>query len=728
MIAQPLTISTPLVEIVVADADWDAQSPASLLWLLQQIILIRRFEEKLLELKAADCIHGPVHTSIGQEGVAAGMGCALQPIDKITGTHRAHHHYLAKVLSAVRPSDAYNPLTDGLTAKMQDEIRVLLAEIMGLAEGCSGGRGGSMHLVHRAAGMAGSNAIVAGGVPHATGIAWAEKQQGRDTMTISFFGDGALYQGVLDESANLAALWKAPVVYFIENNRYSVGTPLAQSCSAGNLLAKAAAYGLPGLRVDGMNPLAVQLALEYIWQHRAAGWLPCYVDAQTYRYFHHAGNVAGSAYGYRNKEEETQWRGRDPLEQTVRQLTGRGLLNDDSLKRLDENARHAIDEAVAHCIHTDTDGTRRVRAELWPSPESLPVGLRDESVTGMGRFVEPEDLPCSREIKFSDAIAEVTGRWLEREPLAFVLGEEVANMGGGAYGATKGLAKLYPDRVRNTPISEAGFCGLAAGAAMNGMRPIVEIMFGSFVLVAADQLLNQIGQLTHIYGGHIEMPVVVRTRIASGVGYGAQHSLDPVALFHLFPGWRIFAPTTAFDYIGLFNVAMRAKSPTLIVEHQEFYNQKFPIPDGPPDHLVRPGTARVVRPGKDVTVLAYLSGLLRAREAADQLAAEGVDAEVIDLRTLDSASLDYETIGASLAKTGMLVTVEQAPATNSIGGQMATTCVQRFFDEFDGPPVTVAGPSIPLPVSKMGEWACLPNTAQVADAIRRAANRQHQEE
>ncbi len=724
MIIQPLPVSVPLIELVAEEADWAAQSPSSLLWMLQQIILIRRFEEKLLELKNADCIHGPVHASIGQEAVAAGMGCALRPTDRITGTHRAHHQYLAKVLSAARPSTEYDPLRDGLTGQMREEIRVLLSEIMGLAEGCSGGRGGSMHLIHCRAGVAGTNAIVAGGVPHATGVAWAEKQQGRDTMTVAFFGDGAMYQGVLDESSNLAALWNAPVVYFIENNRYSVGTTLDQSCSAKHLHEKAVAYGMPGMRVDGMNPLAVQLALEYIWQRRHEGWLPCYVDAHTYRYLHHAGHVAGSAYGYRNKDEETSWRVRDPLELTVHQLTRRGLIDDGGLKRLEENARRAIDDAVTHCVGADADGKLFVRPERWPATESLPVGIRDKSIYRVGHFVEQEEVPCPREIKFSDAIAEVTGRWLERDPLVFVCGEEVANMGGGAYGATKGLAKLYPGRVRNTPISEAGFSGLAAGAAMNGMRPIVEIMFSSFVLVAADQLLNQIGQLGHIYGGKVDVPVVVRTRIAIGVGYGAQHSLDPVALFQLFPGWRIFAPTTAFDYIGMFNAAMRARSPTLMVEHHEFYSLKHKIPDGPPDHLVRPGKAQVIRPGKDVTVLAYCSGVLRAQEAAAQLAAEGINAEVIDLRTLDWDELDFDTIGASLGRTGMLVTVEQAPQTNSIGGKIACACVQRFFDEFDGPPLTVAGPNIPLPVCKMGELACLPSTAQVADAIRRAARRQ----
>jgi len=443
------------------------------------------------------------------------------------------------------------------------------------------------------------------------------------------------------------------------------------------------------------------------------------VEAETYRYLHHAGDRAGSTYGYRDKDEEARWNVRDPLAQTVCQLTRRGLLDEGGLQRLEENARRAIEEAATHCTHTPAGGTLTTREELWPTTESLLVGIRDENIGDHGPFVEAEDQPCPRELKFSDAIAEVTGRWLERDPLAYVCGEEVANMGGGAYGATKGLATLYPDRVRNTPISESGFTGLACGAAMNGMHPIVEIMFSSFVLVAADQLFNQLGQLGHIYGGKISVPVVVRTRIASGLGYGAQHSLDPVALFHLFPGWRILAPTNAFDYIGLFNAAMRSKSPTLIVEHQEFYSEKCKVPAGPPDHRVQPGVAKVVRAGNAVTVLAYSASVPRALAAA-----EGVDAEVIDLRTLDSAGLDYATIGRSLMKTGMLVTVEQAPATNSIGAKIAAECMRRYFDYFDGPPAVVTGPDIPLPVSRRGEQACLPTVAQVAAAIRQAAQRE----
>jgi 2-oxoisovalerate dehydrogenase E1 component len=719
----PQQPSARLFRIEVDKSDWNREQPADLFWMLQQMLIIRRFEEELLALKDKGLIHGPVHTSIGQEGVAAGMGCALRPQDRISGTHRAHHQYLAKVLSTIRPA-GLNPL-DGLPQAMTDETTTLLKEIMGLAEGCSGGRGGSMHLFHKRAGVIGTNAIVAGGVPHATGFAWADKVQGRDSMTVCFFGDGAMYQGALDESSNLAVLWKAPIVYFIENNQYSVGTTLDQSCSAKRLHEKALAYSMPGLQVDGMNPLAVKKALDHVREHRAEGFLPCYIDADTYRFLHHAGNLAGSAFGYRQKDEEAGWRARDPLLQCGTALRKLNLLDDPVLQTLEEQARQIVADAVARCTESRPGGAWTIPERLWPTPDSIGDGMRDDRLLRTPEGMEPEDLPCDGELKYADAIAAVTGRWMERDPLFFVCGEEVANMGGGAYGATKGLPKRFPDRVRNTPISEAGFSGLACGAALNGMRPVVEIMFSSFVLVAADQLLNQIGQLGHIYGAHADVPLIIRTRIAIGLGYGAQHSLDPAALFSLFPGYRIVCPTTPFDYIGLFNAAMHSRSPTLIIEHQAHYGLKGAVPKDNLDYLVAPGRARIVRAGTDVTVAAYSWMVDIARDAADRLAEEeGIEAEVIDLRTVDDAGMDYETLGRSLQKTGMLVSVEQAPRCNGIGSKIATQCFQRFFDAFDGAPLMINAPNVPIAVSKRMEELAIPSIEQVMTGIRCSARRE----
>jgi 2-oxoisovalerate dehydrogenase E1 component len=720
--------SVPLAQMAVEDADWAAESPAGVRWLIQLMLLTRRFEETLLELKRADLIHGPVHTSIGQEAVAAGAAAALRRSDKIAGTHRAHHEYLAKALTAWRPPE-FDPRRQGLTPEMMREVRVLLAEVMGLAEGCSGGRGGSMHLYQPAVGVIGTNAIVGGGVPMATGSAWADRMQGRDDVTVCFFGDGAVYQGVVAEACNLASLWRAPVVYVIENNQYAVGTGVSQSCSARRLCEVAVAFGMPGLRVDGMNALAVKRAIEEVGRRREQGWLPCVVEVDTYRYCHHAGHIPGSAFGYRAREEEERWRERDPIAGALAQARRLGILDEAGEQALRANAEQCVAEAVGHCTERSAGaGAAGVRESLWPDPRTLGEGLRDERLAEAAPFVEAEAVACPREIRYSDAIAEVTGRWLEKEPLAVVMGEEVANLRGGAYGATRGLPERFPDRVRNTPISEAGFAGLACGAAMNGMHPVVEIMFSSFVLVAADQLFNQIAQLGHIYGGKPSLPLVVRTRVATGLGYGAQHSFDPVALLSLFPGWRVFVPTTPFDYIGLFNTAMRSRRPCILVEHHEFYGQTGRIPAGPPDHCVAPGRAKVVREGRDVTAAAYGYGVTLSLRAAEQLAGEGMAVEVLDLRSVDDPGMDFEAIGGSIRKTGMLVTVEQAPAANSIGAKIAAEAQRRFYDWFDGPAGAVTGPDVPLPVSRRLERACLPTVEQVAEALRAAARREPRSE
>ena len=294
------------------------------------------------------------------------------------------------------------------------------------------------------------------------------------------------------------------------------------------------------------------------------------------------------------------------------------------MERLHSVAKAVVDEAAESCLATDESGAVVVAPSLWPEPASLTEHLRsDGAELADVRYVEAEDAECSAEAKYVEAIAGATEWWLEHDPGVFVLGEEVGHMKGGAYQATKGLAGRYPGRVRDTPISEAGFSGVACGAAMSGLKPIVEIMFPDFALVAADQIFNQIGKLRHMYGGRVEIPLVMRTRIAVGCGYGGQHSGDPVALFALFPRWTIVAPVTPFDYVGLFNSAMRRRDPVLIVEHHKLYDTLGPVPDDFGECFVRIGSAKRLTEGSDATVLAYSSTVPLALRAAEELSSRG---------------------------------------------------------------------------------------------------------
>jgi len=250
-------------------------------------------------------------------------------------------------------------------------------------------------------------------------------------------------------------------------------------------------------------------------------------------------------------------------------------------------------------------------------------------------------------------------------------------------------------------------------------------MFPDFALMASDQLFNQIGKLRHMYGGQVCFPLVVRTRVATGFGYGGQHSMDPGGFFALFSGWRIVAPATPFDYIGLFNTAVDLQDPVLVIDHGKLYAESGPVPlhgEAPDlDYRVPYGRARVVRPGRDVTVLTYLTGVGQCTQAAEALAAEGLEAEVIDLRTLDYTGMDWAAIGASVRKTGSVLVVEQGPRSMTLGARIADEIQGRFFDYLDGPVGHVTALDVPPPVSRALEEAVLPSPAQIRAQMARGA-------
>jgi len=693
----------------------DAGDMARMSFLLH---LIRQFETRVLELKDADLIHGPVHVSIGQEAVAAATAVVLRKTDLIASTHRAHGHFLAKAVTCYAP-DGYHPLRDPFTAEMQRAVDRTLAEIMGLREGWCGGRGGSMHLYDGASGNLGSNAIVGGGIPIATGAAWAQRLQGTGAVVVSFFGDGAINQGCFHEVANMAALWRVPVLYLVENNLYAVGTCTAESSCVEDLALRSIGYGFDSLIADGMDAAAMYVAVrDAAGQMRRAPY-PFLIEAKTYRYYHHGGGLPGSAFGYRSKEEEAEWRARDPVAVFPATLARLGIVSQEEDERLRATVSAAIERATAFCT-AEQDGRRIIPAARWPAAESAGRDVRceDGALDGV-RMVERQDFAEFKAMTYVQAIAGVTLRSMERDERVIVMGEEVANLGGGAYAATRGIAEVYPERLFNTPISETGFVGMAGGLAAAGMRPVVEIMFPDFALMASDQLFNQIGKLRHMYGGQVRFPLIVRTRVAMGFGYGGQHSMDPGGLFALFSGWRIVAPSTAFDYVGMFNTAMRLDDPVLILEHGMLYGVEDQVPADTLDYHVAYGRARVARPGADVTVLTYLLGVSQCLQAAEELAAEGIEAEVIDLRTLDYAGMDWQAIGASVEKTGSVLVVEQGPRSMTLGGRIADEIQGRFFDYLDCPVGHITGLDVPLPVSRALEEAALPSLAQIKAAMAR---------
>jgi len=667
---------------------------------LLQLETIRRFEQWLVDHE--DLVHGPVHASIGQEAVAVGAIAGLRTGDKITSTHRAHHHVLAKVMTFYAPADfdPVGPSDAELPAALVECVRKTLAEVLGLAEGWAGGRGGSMHLFDLQSGVAGTTAIVGGGIPIAAGLAFAEKFRGTDNVALTFIGDGACSIGAFHEGISMARVWNLPAVFLIENNLYSVATTVRETVGFEDIVLRAAGQDMLGVMVDGMDVLAVEEAVSRARAHTLAGDGPVLIEAKTYRYLHQSGALPGSRYKYRTKEEETDWLARDPLATFASWLGDEGVLGHDEIELVRARATDLVNQAVDWCTELDGDSAV-VRPSLWPDPHDAVRGvLGDASELPPMRLSEPDKRPDSEEMTFSNAISRVIARALERDPEAFALGEEVGHLRGGAYGSTRDALQRFPDRVLSTPIAENGFAGLALGAAIAGLRPIVELMFPDFALEGADQLLNHIPKARHMYGGDLAVPLVVRTRTAQGRGFGPQHSADPAALFGLFPGWRIVAPSTPAEYIGLFNAAILCDDPVLIIEHHRLWPFKGTVPIDDLDYVLPPGKARTVRQGSNVTVLSWSEPLHRVVGIAEQLASEGVDADVIDLRWLDRTSLDTVTILESVERTGALAIVEDATRSHSIGQQIADELHRKLFPLLRRPIVRITGKDVPPPVSK----------------------------
>ena len=709
------------VELRATDEDWARADPALLGTLLSHLHLIRGFEEAVLELAAEGLVHGPAHSSIGQEGGAAGSIVPLTGADQINGSHRGHHQFLSKALGYLAPGgiDPRAPLADGVQTLLQRT----LAEILGLAQGYCKGRGGSMHLQWAEAGALGTNAIVGGGVPMAAGAAWSHRHAGTDAVAITYFGDGAVNIGSVLETMNLAAAWKLPLCFFIENNRYAVSTTVEESTAEPRLSARGMGFNIPSWKVDGMDPLAVWLATQEALAHMRAGRGPTVIEADLYRFFHQNGPFPGSAFGYRSKEEEQQWRARDPLDLMARRMQERRLISADEIAALRERVRQAMREAAAALTEADPSGKagkRRIRPELWPSPDFRDVGIR-------GDLSELEGLRCEEEAgfagklaprKFIDVVADVMHRRMETDASVVVMGEDVHRLKGGTNGATRGLRDSFPERVLGTPISENAFVGLGGGLALDGRyKPVVEFMYPDFMWVAADQVFNQIGKARHMFGGQSDVPLVLRTKVAMGTGYGSQHSMDPAGIFATSPGWRIVAPSTPFDYVGLMNTALACKDPVLVIEHVDLYNATGVGPVEDFDYHLPVGKAAVRRSGAELTVLTYLSMVGHTLEAVEQT---GIDAEVIDLRWLDRASLDWDTIGQSIRKTNNVLIAEQGARGTSYGGWLADEIQRRFFDWLDQPVQRVSGAEAAPSISRVLERAAAARTEEVAEGLRQA--------
>jgi pyruvate dehydrogenase E1 component beta subunit len=318
------------------------------------------------------------------------------------------------------------------------------------------------------------------------------------------------------------------------------------------------------------------------------------------------------------------------------------------------------------------------------------------------------------ELAIRDALRETIRERMLADERVLVMGEDVGAY-GGSYGVTKGLLEEFgPERIRDTPISELAFVGAGVGAAVGGLRPIVEIMTINFSFLAMDQIINSASKIHYMFGGQVSVPLIIRMASGAGLSTGAQHSHSVEGWFAHVPGLKVVCPSNAADARGLLRTAFEDGNPVIFIENTALYGLKGEVPDG--EYRVPFGEARVAREGSDVTLIGYSGSVYQALGAADQLAQEDIEAEVIDLRTL--RPLDDEAIIESVQKTNRAAVVEHAWRTGGFGAELAARIQELAFDYLDAPVARISGVEVPMPYSFELEKAALPSETQVVEAVR----------
>lgn len=721
-------------------------TPAQAVDLLEDMLTIREFEEMIVKLRsgAYDACRGfqyrgPTHVSIGEEATAVGCCSAIAYNDFITSTHRGHGHSLAKGCQAIRgmgveelkarvPECASGERGELIETALEKHVYRALAELFGKEDGYCKGRGGGMHIADFKAGHLGANAIVGGGVPIATGAAMSARYFDTGKVICCFAGDGAYSNGVVLESLNWAAMGQftdplytrhpfgLPIVYVITNNHYGfTGRMDGEVAGVSRLARRAAGFADNNMNaevVNGMDILACRDALRRAAERCRKGRGPVMIELDTYRNYGHS--LGDPRNEYRSKEEEALWKALDPVAAFEKQLLENGCITEEKLAALkekvaDRNARMASKASrakdpdpadVVKYMYTSTRADTVPEAYAGAAPDApLPVIKRTED----------------GQITYKEAVKSALMEEMLRDSRVVQWGEDIAEY-GGAFKVTKGLLESFGrDRVFNAPISEACICGAAVGASMTGLRPVVELMYMDFGLMASDQISNQAAKWHYMSGASIEVPLVIRASVGGGKGYGGQHSQTLESMFAHIPGLYVVYPATPADAKGMLKSAIRDNNPVMFIESQILYNSKGPVPEG--EHLVPLGKADVKREGDDVTLVTWGPMLFDVLKAAERLASEGVSAEVVDIRSL--VPLDMDAILASVRKTGRCVVASHCVGVGSFTAEIASRIMAEAFDSLDAPVLRVGAKDGIAPQAYSLERAFLPHDDDVVAAVKR---------
>ena len=659
----------------------------TLIHLYEQLVRPRLIEEKMLNLLRQGRI-SKWFSGIGQEAISVGAACALLPDELIFTMHRNLGVFTAREMPLDR----------------------LFCQWQGKRHGYTKARDRSFHFGSMEHGIVGMISHLGPQLSLAAGVALAGKLSMENLelsaesthspfsilnspllkVSLAFTGDGATSQGEFHEALNVAAVWKLPVIFLIENNQYGLSTTAEEQYACESLVDRAKGYGMRGLSIDGNNILEVYATIRQLASEMREHPAPVLLECMTFRM---RGHEEASGTKYVPKALMDEWALRDPIDNYERWLLAEGLLTEAHARDFKESYKKEIQAAVdamfaaPEPVPDTAEELRDVYAASSPPqpPRAGGSGLRAVDP----KLAENEGSMGGGNTRFIDALSDGMREAMRRHPNLVLMGQDIADY-GGVFKITQGFVEEFGKaRVRNTPLCESAIVGIGLGLSLGGYKSMVEMQFADFVTCGFNQIVNNLAKLHWRWGQAAD--VVIRMPTGGGSGAGPFHSQSNEAWFTHTPGLKVVYPSTPADAKGLLLASFEDPNPVMFFEHKGLYrSESGPVPEG--FYTIEIGKARPVRTGSEVSILTYGLGVRWAMQAADEM---GLDADILDLRSL--VPLDYEAITASVKRCNRVLILHEDTLFGGIGGEIAAWISEHLFEHLDAPVFRAASLDTPVP-------------------------------
>tara|TARA_B100000131_G_scaffold86695_1_gene83564 strand:- start:3142 stop:5112 length:1971 start_codon:yes stop_codon:yes gene_type:complete len=645
--------------------------------LYESILLPRLIEEKMLNLLRQGKI-SKWFSGIGQEAISVGATKALKPNDTIFTMHRNLGVFTSRNL----------------------ELENLFGQIIGTTTGFTKGRDRSFHFGAPDYHIIGMISHLAAMLPVACGVGLAYKLKKQNRLAVALIGDGATSEGDFHEALNLAAVWKLPVIFLIENNGYGLSTPVKEQYLCKNLSDRAVGYGIKGITIDGNDIELVHNTISKYAELIRKNPQPILIEAKTFRV---RGHEEASGIKYVPKQLIDKWKKKDPVKLLESKLKKQKIINQKQIDSIHFDLKNKIDDSIEKALKSD-----------------LPISsaeneLKDVYASCPSNQIEPEK--SFHELRYVDAIKESLFQSMQKDKKIILMGQDIAEY-GGVFKITEGfLEKFGKDRVRNTPIIESGIIGAGLGLSLEGFKPIIEMQFADFISCGINQVINNLAK-THYRWGH-PVNVTIRMPSGGGVSAGPFHSQNLESLFMHIPGLKIVYPSSPYDAKGLLVSAINDPNPVLFFEHKLLYRtQKNSVPQKL--YSIPIGKGQIINEGEDLTVVTYGLSTIWLKEILDELNSQNIFIELIDLKSL--LPWDKDLVYESIKKTNKVLIVHEANQTGGVGAEISASISSDLFEFLDAPVERLGSIDIPTPFNSQLEQEILWPKKQIMATIQKLIN------